>query len=132
MKRGEVWWASLAQPIGRRPVLIVQSNLFNETRLRTVVIALITSNLSLEQAPGNVRLPKGEAGLAKACVVNVSQLYTVDRERLTGRLGVLSGPAQQGVDVGLRLVLALPGSAAPGVMEPAAEYAVREVRRKRA
>lgn len=132
MKRGEVWWATLQSPLGRRPVLVVQSDTFNESRIGSVVVALVTSNLAVEGAPGNVRLPQGEAGLPKASVVNVSQLYTVQRGSLTGRLGMLTAAMQQRVDAGLRLVLALPGSTAPGVMEPAAEYAVRETRRKRA
>lgn len=123
MKRGEVWWASLPAPIGRRPVLVIQSNAFNDTRLRSVIVCLITSNLALEGAPGNVRLPAGEAGLPKACVVNISQLYTVERASLTERLGTLAAAFQQRVDLGLRLVLELPGGAGrPGVMEAAGEY----------
>lgn len=125
MKRGEVWWASLPPPIGRRPVLVVQSNRFNESRIRSVVIALITSNLALEGAPGNVRLPQGQAGMHRACVVNVSQLYAVERRRLTDRAGVLDASVQQRVDAGLRLVLELPaGADRPGVMEAAGEYLV--------
>jgi mRNA interferase MazF len=125
MKRGEVWWASLPGAAGRRPVLVVQSNAFNESRLRSVVVALITSKLAWDGAPGNVRLALGEAGVAKPSVVNVSQLYTVDRARLTERMGVLPALAQQRVDAGLRLVLDLPSGTGRGVMEPAAAYAVR-------
>jgi mRNA interferase MazF len=132
MKRGEVWWATLPLPMGRHPVLVVQSDTFNTSQIRSVVVALITSNLVLAGAPGNVRLSQGEGGVSKTSVVNVSQLYAIDRTLLTGRLGILSAPVQQQVDAGLRLVLALPGSTGRGVMEPAAEYAAREVRRKRA
>lgn len=124
MKRGEVWWGSLPSPMGRRPVLVVQSDGFNSSRIGTVVVCLITSNLGVVGAPGNVRLPQGEAGLTKPSVVNVSQVLTFDRARLTERLGALSAPLQQRVDAGLRLVLELPGSAAKGVMEAAAEYLV--------
>jgi mRNA interferase MazF len=126
MKRGEVWWASLPPPIGRRPVLVIQSNFYNETRIRSIVVSLITSNLVLEGAPGNVRLPGGEAGLPKPCVLNVAQLYTVERAQLTERLGTLGAELLQRVDHGLRLVLDLPSGKGRGVMEPAAEYAVRK------
>jgi len=121
MKRGEVWWASLPLPMGRRPVLVVQSNAFNQSRLRSVVVALITSNLSLEAAPGNVRLPEGEGGLSKASVVNVTQILTIDRALLTGQLGALTVERQQRVDAGLRLALGLGGE---GLMETAGEYLV--------
>src|SRR5689334_22937969 len=110
MKRGEVWWASMPPPMGRRPVVVVQSNHFNDSRIRSVIVTPITSSLALEAAPGNVRLPAGEAGLAKACVVNVSQIYTVHRTQLTERLGSLAPTLQQRVDAGLRLVLELPGA----------------------
>lgn len=124
MKRGEVWWASLPLPMGRRPVVIVQSNPFNQSRLKSVVVALITSNLSLDGAPGNVRLPEGEAGVRKTSVVNVTQILTIDRALLAGRLGVLTAERQQRVDAGLRLVLGLSDDARGGLMEVAAEYAV--------
>lgn len=132
MKRGEIWWASLPDPMGQRPVLVVQSNAFNSSGLRSVVVALITSNLSLEGAPGNVRVPQGEAGLSKASVVNVSQVHTLDRARFVKRLGTLTAFLQRRVDDGLRLVLELPAGAGRGVMEPAAEYAVRRRPRRTA
>lgn len=125
MKRGEVWWGSLPSPMGRRPVLVVQSDTFNSSRIGTVVVCLITSSLKLEGAPGNVRLPEGEAGLPKPSVVNVSQVLTFDRARLSERLGKLSELAQQRVDAGLRLVLDLPGAGKSGVMDEAAEYATK-------
>lgn len=123
MKRGEVWWASLHSPVGRRPVLVVQSDAFNASRVGSVVVAAITSNLTLEAAPGNVRLPQGEAGVPKTSVVNVSQLFAIGRDCLEERLGRLSEFSQQRVDAGLRLVLDLPG-AGGRVMDAAAEYVV--------
>lgn len=110
MKRGEVWWASLPAPTGsgpgfRRPVLVVQSNPFNQSRIATVVVTTITSNLSLAEAPGNVRVGRAESGLSKASVVNVSQLVTLDRKLLTGRLRALPAATMRQVDEGLRLVL---------------------------
>lgn len=124
MKRGEVWWGSLPDPLGRRPVLVVQANSFNGSRIGSVIVCLITSNLGVAEAPGNVRLPEGEAGLSRPSVVNVSQVLTLDRARLTERIGRLSELSRQRVDAGLRLVLELPGGGAGGVMEAAAEYLV--------
>lgn len=112
MKRGEVWWASLPAPTGsgpgfRRPVVIVQSNPFNQSRIATVLAAVVTSNLSLADAPGNVRVAKTESGLTKRSVVNVSQLVTLDRELLTQRVRSLPADTMRAIDEGLRLVLAL-------------------------
>lgn len=112
MKRGEIWWATWPPPFGsgpgfRRPVLIVQSNPFNESRISTAVIAAITSNLALAEAPGNVRIGKSESGLAKPSVVNVSQILTVDKSLLTHRVRALSAAVMCRVDNGLRLVLDL-------------------------
>lgn len=89
----------------RRPVLVVQSNPFNRSRISTV--AVVTSNLALAEAPGNVRLAKAEAGLPKPSVVNVSQVLTIDRELLTLRVRALPNRAMRRVDEGLRLALEL-------------------------
>ena len=112
MRRGEIWWAALPTPSGsgpgyRRPVLIVQSNPFNESRIGTVIVAIITSNLAIAEAPGNVRISKSDSGLSKPSVVNVSQVVTLDRKLLTKRLRPLSGDALRRVDEGLRLVMSL-------------------------
>ena len=112
MQRGEVWWAKLPEPTGsgpghRRPVLVVQSEPFNRSRLQTVVVVILTSNLRLAGAPGNVQLPRGAAGLPKDSVVNVTQLFTVDRSLLTQRLGRLPSPMLAAVEDGLRRVLSL-------------------------
>jgi len=111
-RRGEIWWASLGDPMGsgpgfRRPVLIVQSNEFNESAIRTVVCAVVTSNLRLAAAPGNVRLSRKTSGLPRDSIVNVSQLVTVDKSLLTARVGRLSAETLQSVESGVRLVLAL-------------------------
>lgn len=110
MKRGEIWWAAFPEPTGsgpglRRPVLVVQSNPFNESRIATVIVVVVTSNLVLAEAPGNVRLSKSESGLPKPSVVNVSQVLTVDRSLLIERVRVLSGSTIQKVNDGLRLTL---------------------------
>ena len=112
MKRGEVWWASLPAPTGsgpgfRRPVLVIQSDPFNQSRIATVVAAVITSNLSLADSPGNVRMGKRESGLAKPSVVNVSQVVTLDRRVLTQRVRAVPGTTMRHVDEGLHLVLGL-------------------------
>ena len=112
MKCGEVWWASLTTPEGsgpgyRRPVLVVQANPFNESRISTVLVAVITSNVTLAQAPGNVRISKSDSGLSKASVVNVSQILTIDRQLLTERVSQLPGRVVERVNEGLKLVLSI-------------------------
>ena len=112
MKRGEVWWADLTSPVGsgpgyKRPVLVVQSNPFNVSRIGTVVVVTITSNLALAEAPGNVRITKSDSGLPQSSVVNVSQLITLDRSVLTSKVKTLTGAAMDKVDSGLKLVLGL-------------------------
>ncbi len=110
MKRGEVRWASLPATTGsgpgfRGPVLVIQSDPFNQSRIATVVTAVITSNLALADAPGNVRLGRSESGLAKPSIVNVSQVVTLDRQLLSQKVRVIPGSKMRQVDDGLRLVL---------------------------
>ena len=112
MRRGEVWWASLPNPVGsepglRRPAVVVQSNPFNQSRINTVVVATITSNLALAAAPGNIRVAKSDSGLPQPSVINVSQLLTLDRSLLTERVKLLPPLVIQNLNDGLRLVLAL-------------------------
>lgn len=112
MKRGEIWWASLPEPAGsgpgyRRPVLVVQADSFNESRIRTVMVAVVTSNTRLAEAPGNVLLPARASRLRRESVVNVSQVLTVDKSLLTGKVGRLGEPLMERVGQGLRLVLGL-------------------------
>jgi mRNA interferase MazF len=95
IRQGEVHWIDFGKPIGseparRRPCVIVQNDAFNASTISTVVVVLITSNLRLGQAFGNVTLKKGEAGLKRKSVVNISQVATVDRNVLKGRIGTLS------------------------------------------
>jgi mRNA interferase MazF len=88
-------------------VLIVQSNPFNDSRISTAIVAVITSNPAIADAPGNVRLAKADSGLGKPSVVNVSQVVTVDKAVLTEKLRALPPQLMGRVDEGLRLVLAL-------------------------
>jgi len=88
-------------------VLVVQANAFNRSKIATIVVAVITSNLALGDAPGNVRIGKSESGLPKPSVVNVSQILMLDRAMLTEPVKVISIRLMERVDVGLRLVLGL-------------------------
>jgi mRNA interferase MazF len=112
MKRGELWWAQLDDPIGsgpgfRRPVVIVQSDSFNRSAIRTVIAAMVTSNIALAMAPGNVRMSKSESGLGKVSVVNVTQLATLDREQLLSKIKALPASAMGQIELGIREVLSL-------------------------
>jgi len=108
--QGDVYWLHFgapegSAPAGRRPALVVQHDRFNRSGISTTVVAGITSNLRLAAMPGNVRLKRGEAGLDRPCVVNVSQLRTVDRARLGERVGALGSARRQEVVKGLALLL---------------------------
>ena len=108
--QGEVWWAELAEPSGsepgfRRPVVIVQGDAFNRSRIATVVCVALTSNLRWAAAPGNVLLSSRLTGLPKDSVANVSQLVTLDRNVLTERVGALPPKKIQLVLLGGDIVL---------------------------
>jgi mRNA interferase MazF len=104
---GISWRAARLRARVRRPVLIVQSNEFNESAIRTSICAAMTSNMRLAEAPGNVRVTRRASGLAQESVVNVSQLITLDKGMLTEKVGRLPAEALRDVDAGIRLVLAL-------------------------
>jgi len=112
IQRGEVWWADLADPAGsepgfRRPLLIIQADSFNRSRIQTVIAVVLTSNLRLIDAPGNVLVARRASGLPKDSVANVSQIITIDRDTLTERAGKLPAEIISAVDAGLRLVVSL-------------------------
>lgn len=112
IERGEIWWAGLPEPTGsepgfRRPVLVVQADAFNRSRLQTAIAVVLTSNVRLVDAPGNVLVPAEASGLLKDSVANVSQVVTIDRAFLTERAGRLRGRTLEAVDAGLRLALDL-------------------------
>ena len=113
IQRGELWWASLPEPSGsepayRRPVLVVSADPFNRSSIATVIVLSITSNVRLANAPGNVLLSSRRSGLPRDSVANVSQLATLDKSRLTDRIGALPEPLMRRVEDGLRTVLGLP------------------------
>lgn len=110
--RGEIWWLDFGVPVGsepgyERPGLVVSSDRFNRSRIATVIVTPITSNLRLGAAPGNVEIDEGTGGLDRRSVVNVSQPIVVDRQRLVRRLGALDKIRVRLVDDGLGLALDL-------------------------
>lgn len=112
IQRGSVWWADLGEPQGskpgkRRPVLVIQANSFNASRVNTTLAAVITSNTRLAAMPGNVFLPATAAGLPRDSVVNVTALVTLDKADLRDEAGNLPASLMHEVDRGLRGVLGL-------------------------
>ena len=110
MKRGEIWWASMDEPRAsepgyRRPVVIVSTNEFNRSLIQTVIVAVVTSNLRLIDAPGNFKITKKQSDLSKDSVVNVSQLITLDKAFLTESIGKLNSKNINFLNEGIRLVL---------------------------
>ena len=108
ISQGDVFWLTLggtgSEPKGRRPVVVVQHDRYNHSAISTTVVAALTSNLRLAAMPGNVRLSKGEGGLPRASVVNVSQLATLDKSRLTDRIGKLFARRISDIKEGLGLL----------------------------
>ena len=112
IERGSIWWTDLGEPRGsepgyRRPLLIIQADAFNRSRIQTVLAAVLTTNLRLVEAPGNVLVPATASGLRRDSVANVSQLITVNRDDLQEQAGQVDAATMRRVDAGLRLVLAL-------------------------
>jgi len=112
VQRGDIWWSSLAEPVGSgpgyaRPVLVVQSDRFNQSSINTVVIAVITKNTDLINSEGNVALTKQQSKLPKDSVINVSQLFTIDESQLRDYVSSISPRKMKQVDLGLRKVLGL-------------------------
>ena len=110
ISQGDVCWASLRDPVGsgagfRRPVVIVQGDSFNASRISTAVVVPLTSNLRLAAAPGNVALPSATTGLSKDTVANVSQIVAIDRESLTERVGRVTDTQLSRIMAGIDLVL---------------------------
>jgi mRNA interferase MazF len=112
VQRGEIWWAKLPDPAGsgpgyRRPVLVVQSDTFTQSEIKTVICASITSNLRLAAAPGNIRIAARSSGLPKPSVVNISRVAALDKTFLQERVKTLDTEMMRQIDDGLRLVLSL-------------------------
>ena len=109
INQGDIYWVELEEPIGsepgyRHPHLVIQNNLFNRSRINTVVVCTLTSNLKRAKAPGNVFLKKGEANLPKSSVVNISQIFTVSKVQLGEFIGRISQRQLRKVLNGVRLL----------------------------
>ena len=110
MERGEIYWVNFGLPLGsepgyRRPAVILQSNTFNHTRIRTTICAVLTSNLDLLQAPGNILIETTASGLPKDSVLNISQIYTVDKQSVEEKIGRLPEKYFPRIDASIRLIL---------------------------
>jgi len=110
IRRGDIFWIDLGVPHGsepgyKHPHVIVQNNIFNLSRISTVVACAVTSNLKLSKAPGNVLLKKGEGGLKKDSVINISQIITVDKADLAEKIGRLSPARIKQIINGIKLLL---------------------------
>jgi mRNA interferase MazF len=95
IKQGEIYWVDLGEPSGSEPGymhphVVIQNNIFNSSNINTVVVCSLTTNLKRAKAPGNVALNKGEANLPKKSVVNISQIYTVNKSDLSEKIGQIS------------------------------------------
>ncbi len=110
INQGDIYWVDLDEPSGsepgyKHPHIVIQNNLFNRSQIRTVIVLALTSNLKRAAAPGNVLLDKGEANLPKQSVVNVSQVFTVDKSQLDEYIGTLSSKRVREILNGIRLVI---------------------------
>jgi mRNA interferase MazF len=110
ISQGEIWWADLSEPVGsapgfRRPVVVVQSDALNRSRISTVVCVVLTSNVRWSKAPGNVLLPAKATRLEKESVANVTAIVTVNRTQMTEKIGMLSRGLLEQILSGVQLVL---------------------------
>ncbi len=110
IRQGDIFWVDLGPPSGsapgyRHPHLVIQNNLFNQSKINTVVVCALTSNLKRAEAPGNLLLSKGEANLKKQSVVNISQIVTVDKTDLAEKIGTLAPARMKQVIEGMKLLL---------------------------
>jgi len=110
IKQGDIFWVDLGPPSGSapgfmHPHVVIQNNIFNRSKINTVVICALTSNLKRAKAPGNTLLSKGEANLKKNSVVNISQIITVDKSDLIKKIGSLSPPRIEQIIEGVKLLV---------------------------
>jgi mRNA interferase MazF len=110
IRQGDIYWIDLDEPTGsepgyRHPHVVVQNDVFNASRINTVVVCALSSNLKRANAPGNVALNSGEGGLPKASVVIVTQLFTVDKDQLEEQIGTLSAKRVRQILKGIEMVL---------------------------
>ena len=110
IKQGDIFWVDLGKPSGsepgyRHPHLVIQNNVFNRSRINTVVVCSLTSNLQRAHSPGNVMLNKGEANLTKQSVINITQIFTVDKRDLVEKTGSISSERMTQVLEGIELLI---------------------------
>jgi len=108
IKQGDIFWLKLRTPKGskpgfRHPHIVVQNDVFNASRINTAVVCALTTNLKRSQAPGNITLNKGEANLTKKSVVNISQIFTVNKSELIEKIGSLSSKRTNEITEGIKL-----------------------------
>ena len=113
IRRGDIYWVDFSpgkgsETLGRRPGLVIQCDALNESKLNTVIMLAITSNLNFSELPGNVLLAKGEANMPKRCVINATQLKSVNKSSLVEKIGSLSYEKMDQVVSGLKLVMDIP------------------------
>ncbi len=111
INQGDVFWVDLTEPSGsepgyRHPHVVIQNNLFNRSRINTVVVCAVTSNIKRAKAPGNVLLKKGESNLPKQSVINISQIFTINKDDLVEKIGSLSRTRMNEVLEGIELLIA--------------------------
>lgn len=109
MIRGDIWWVDLGVPFGseprfKRPVVLIQDDSFNRSNIQTVIVASITTNLNLADAPRNIYIEPEESGLPKNGVINISQISTIDKQRLTQKVGRLPARKLTEIDFGLKMI----------------------------
>ena len=112
IRKGSVYWVDFSpgkgsEPLGTRPGLVIQSDVLNDSNISTVIMLAITSTIKFGELPGNVVLNKGEANLSRKCVVNVTQIKSVDKRSIKEKIGTLSKKRLQEIDNGLKLVMSL-------------------------
>jgi len=113
IRKGSIYWVDFSpgkgsEPIGRRPGLVVQNDILNDSNINTVIMLAVTSTLKFGELPGNIVLKKGEANVPKKCVINVTQIKSVDKTSIKEKIGALSKKRIDEVHEGLKLVMNLP------------------------
>ena len=113
IRKGSIYWVDFSpgkgsEPIGRRPGLVIQNDILNDSNLNTVIMLAITSTMKFGKLPGNVVLKKGEANVPKKCVINVTQIKSVDKKSIKEKIGTLTKKRVDEVNKGLKLVMNLP------------------------
>ncbi len=113
IRKGSICWVDFSpgkgsEPVGRRPGLVIQNDILNDSNLNTVIMLDITSTMKFGELPGNVVLRKGEANILKKCVINVTQIKSVDKKSIKEKIGTLSKRRMDEVHDGLKLIMSMP------------------------